>query len=31
MDKDVYRRDICDLTTVYEQDLARIQEALKEI
>ena len=31
MDKDVYRRDIGDLTTVYEQDLARIQEALKEI
>lgn len=30
MDKDVYRRDIGDLTSVYEQVLARIEKTLKE-
>jgi phosphoribosylaminoimidazole-succinocarboxamide synthase len=30
MDKDVYRRDIGDLTTVYKKVLARIEEALEE-
>lgn len=30
MDKDVYRRDIGDLTTVYKKVLARIEEVLEE-
>lgn len=30
MDKDVYRQDLGELTPVYEEVLARLQQALEE-